>query len=580
MRKLKVLVLGALILFLAASWIIGCTGGGIYDNGGVTPTSTGTSSPEPTDSPTIVPGFSPGKELVTDFVTGETNIFNLMLWGNFVNIPFVNVEKGEDSSGNTIYTYLWSEDVYWVEKNSPGTVKRLTYDRFDAYGGGTDEVEDFGMGLSNPKAFLLARKSNDEDDIENYQDYIFVGDDNASIYRYTRTPDGIDDDQTFTLTTNPEGDIHYMAWASLRDLNTPFDELEEEEEQHREVYFYYVRDQGSDSNVERIESNPLTAQTATSDDLATDLTNPYSIYIYNHWLPNGALDPDTLEEVDTPDEAESFVFITEDTSSPNGRVLMYNVSEWDGESVITPVEIATSEQRPSKMTFVPDIEKYVVINAEEEEEVRYGHSRKPAGYLYWTNYHATSGQVRRARLELNDAETNLEVVETETVAEALGAPYHIIGPDDYLYLWFNYSGDKAISRQSEGQTLVTQPYRYTTWHVYDEKSSSFFKKFYVSSNRAAVDGGNWYEIDVSVFEETGEPLTVGSEGIEQYYEDAVDFPLNGRMEAFFIVDPEDDPAFGKAFKKSLFFNVGYNLESTANDDTGIYILEHNFATEF
>ncbi len=566
MKKVKIMVIGALVAFLALAWIMGCTGGGIYDNN---PSSSPSASPGPTGKPTQV--LEPGKKLDT-IVSGKANIYNLIVWGNSFKFPYINVTLDDKDE-----VYSWQEQIFWVEKsaNPSGRVYLTTYSRAT--------YSQLISGLNLPMGFLMARKKTSADLSEN-EDYIFVSDrqdpTGGAIYRFTKDKDGIVADSQIQLTTGLQGEIPYMCFLTPWMSKGDWDDLEA----NQEIPILYVRNTGANTSaLEMTNAHPEEGHyPAPPVSIATDLDHPHHLKVFHHFIPSNAIDPNTGEEVQSPDNANTFVFVTEQLDAPNGRVLMYNVSNWDDEgATFTPTVIATGLQKPSKMTFVPDIQKYK-IDTDGKISYGYGHSEKPAGYLYWTTFDGTSGQLWRARLVLNNDATNLKVEKVEVVAQSLRNPYDVIGPDDYRYTYLRSAddgNDELHMIHTDGESYEQYMImKYNTWAVYDENGSSFFHKIYVSSNRSQADGGNWYEINIDKFEEEG-TLKPGDDGITNFGSESSWYPFNGVIDLYLLQAQSDEGySYGKAFKKDIIY-TGYTYPD-GNTQGYIYCQQYNFDTEF
>ena len=454
-----------------------------------------------------------------EFESGRSNIFNIDLWGDDSTYPYVNISDG-------IYT---GQDVYWVESlgNPNGRIAVKTNAKQ-----GTDVI----TGLNLPGSFILHK----HDDT----DYLMVADNGGGsggalyLYDLSTTPAT----QT-TLVSGLQGDTRYIA------LDDPTS---------NEPYLYYAVDAGGTSSVlGRIEPY---ADTPTPEIISSSLSNVHHVYVYKQYIPSSATDPDTGASVSVQSDANTFVFVTERLATPNGRVLMYNVTNWDGSTTLTPVDITAGggQNLPSKVTFVPDIQEYEVAG-----DTEYGHAYETSGTVYWTNYASNTGEVWGANLVLNSALTNMELSGTsERVATSLRLPYDIIGPNDFRYLFTTFSGTNPVH---------TTGNKYNVWNSYENSDIGLFNRLYVSRNESRADGGNYYEIDLDSFT-SGTPLTPGS-GVSSYVSESAQFPLNGKMQVY-LYDPSDGTV-PQAYRIDLFF-TGKEF-SVGSDDTYIYIYKNKFS---
>jgi hypothetical protein len=234
---------------------------------------------------------------------------------------------------------------------------------------------------------------------------------------------------------------------------------------------------------------------------------------------------------------------------------------------MNPTVIATNQQLPSKMTFVPDLELYYVFIPNGVMNI-YGHPQKLSGYLYWTNYNSTSGQLCRVRLVTNSAGNNLEVSgPVQIVADSLANSYDLIGPDDYRYVYFTGTS----SGNQIKITGLSTGYSYNAWKEYEAKSSNIFKTLYVSSNKS---GGTWYEIDITKYNGST-PLSANSPGISNYLSNSVDFPFNGKIQMCLLVNPTNPGVNQQAFKKDMFFTI-YNFDMGSSSNASIYEQDNTF----
>jgi len=505
-----------LCVFMAAAFIPGCTGGVEYRYQSDDPAPP-PPPPPPPPGPTGTPTFETGKDLV-EFVTGRTNIFNISLWGSDNIYPYANSSAG---------TYT-GQDVYWVESvgNPNGRVAVLSNSRV-----GDDVV----TGLNVPQAFALHRR--------NGTNYLFVaesgGGSGGSLYRYdlsTNPPTAT------TLASGLQGEVYYMALDNPESLDP---------------WLYYAVDAGGTSSVlARVVSH---STNPVPQVISTSLSNVHHVYVYSQFIPQGAVDPDTGDDVSVQPNASDFVFVTEDLGTPNGKVLMFNVSNWNGTAPLTPVEInsGNGQNRPAKITFVPDIKEYLVNG-----ESRYGHTDNTGGTIFWTNYASNTGEVWGARLEINGSGTNMEVTDgPKKIAESLRMSYDIIGPDDFRYLFTTFNGNTPTHVSGN---------KYDVWADYVANGNELFNRLYVSRNEARGDGGNYYVIDLNAYNDS--PLTPGN-GVSNFITENAQFPLNGKMQVY-LYDP-DDGSIPQAYRMDLFF-TGMERD-TGSNNTYIYIFKNKFS---
>lgn len=517
MKTWKQMAILALVIFLSGVLICGCTGGEeSSDGGGV--------SPEPTASPTVTPTGTntptfPTSDKLTTFVSGGSNIFNLQLWGDTNIYPFTD-------QTNSIYT---GEDVYWVESvaNPNGRIAMQTNTRAT----GIDVV----LGLNLPGSFLLHR--------HNGSDYLFVADSGGGsgggLYRYNISKPSED---PVTLVAGLQGDVRYIAFDDPSS-NNPY-------------LYYAVNAGGSTSVLARVDAYAIKPE---ADILDNSLSNVHHVYVYRHNIPIGAIDPTSGDPILPYPDANTFVFVTENSANPDGRVLMYNVSGWDGAKPLTPVviNVAGGKNFPSKITFLPDIEKYDVVGG-----FTYGHSLSIRGNLFWTNYSANQGELWGATLVLNSGKDNLQVDgSAKKIVQSLRFSYDLIGPDDFRYVFLQASGNKFV------QTIGA---KYDVWNSYDEAGLNTFYKLYVSRNEPRGNGGNWYEIDLTGYNNA--PLSPATQYVKSYCSENAQYPLNGIMQI--LLYEKGDGSVPQAFEKQLYF-TGSSYDS-GTDNAYVYIQTNKF----
>jgi hypothetical protein len=524
MKKVKIFVLIVMVVSLSCCFFFsGCTGGGIYDP---TPDPTETESPGPGPTSAPVVRFTTGKTLIR-FAQGQSNIFNLALWGNSQFYPQVLVEVV-----NSVQ-YFVGETLYWVQTSS-NPLGRV-YTKNNKYSvTSAQPISTPITGLNLPKALLVERNVTNAADPRNNVDFIYTAETGtqvgSNLLKYRRDARTGTTSLVTRMINDRPGTINYAV----------FDYPE------APTFIYYAFDTGGfNSGIERVSTNITSVMTPQV--LANNLNQAHSLYVFNHETLNNE---GNLVYKD-------FLFVTEMVAG-TGRVLMYNITNWNGTTSITPVVIATGQRSPAKMTFIPDIENY-----QFEEVSVFGHSNKPAGYLYWTNYDALEGQLVRARLESNLQGTDMRVVGTpQVVASSLRFPYDIIGPDDFRYVFLN---GEVQGNAINVTGMASLGMKYSTWNHYNTSNNNTFKTLYISSNRTQADGGNWYAVDTGRF--TGTTLTPASTAVSDYLSSTVDFPLNGKMQVLMLTDPVT--AIGRVFKKDLYFTI-YNFAGLVTNESGIY----------
>lgn len=350
--------------------------------------------------------------------------------------------------------------LYWVEKSSSpqGSVFRVKTD-------GTGSVETVISGLNNPSAMTFASLSGST--------YLFVGEGEGStggvIHRVKVSDSAFPSE---TLTTGSSGELTYMSLLGGS--------------------LYFTRYAGGfDSAVMVTESFPDSIP-VTPENVDTGISNAYDVKSVSL----------------TSAVPVSFLLVTERLASPNGTVLLYNLTNSEGYP-ITPMEIATGQQMPTRVTFQP------IYKTDNTTLVS-----PPQGYIYWTNYHSTSGQVMRQKIVFGSDGIEVKLDgSTEIVAQSLLSPYAILAPYDI----------------SSGATRAT------------------LNKLFVSKNRSSAENGNWYEIDIS--NSSSFPLSPSSTAVSNLIGESVQYPLNGIM------------SYGNANNITLAFTA-YN-DATGGDNNGI-----------
>ncbi|MFP4496984.1 MAG: hypothetical protein ACLFQV_02135 [Vulcanimicrobiota bacterium] len=529
MKNLRSILLLCLAALVGCIWVIGCTGGGLYDHHGpnVSPTVTPTS---PTTVPTL--SFPQGKTL-TQLVTGRQYTYDIKLWGNSPNQPYVNFV---DVGGTD---YYWGENYFWTEalSNPNGKVAFDTLDRTK-----NKAITELASGLQQPKGMVLYRTYTDQNDPTKNEDWLFVSSDGdpsgGVINRYKIINGAVT--ETVELTNGIQGDINYVQLQT--DMNG-------------DLHIFATVDAGINSRIISVPADK-SAGSYPMDiaELDSNLNQANGLLIFHH----APLDNIT----------SSFLFVTERAATPDGQIKVYNISNWaaEGYPSVEPVVMATNQQKPSKMAFFPDIQLYNVQDQNGNTIDYYSHSATPQGYLVWTNFHSTNGQVVRVKVGPNNEGTNLKPTATpEIIAQSLKAPYDIIGFDNFRYLYL----------KEENGAITTEPYtgnKYNTFNSYLNEADNPFNMLYVSSNLTAVDGGTWYKIDVSDFS-SGTPLTPASTGVESYLSTPTAFPLNGEVQVFMKGD--GSTIDGEIFKVDLFF-TSFNIETDGSEDGGIYLQQENF----
>jgi hypothetical protein len=528
MKKVKVLILITLLASMSVCYFFGgCTGGGIYDpitTPTITPTTTPTTVPTLTYSPT---------HRVTNFSQGQANIFNLALWGNSTFIPPTLVRVVDSVQ------YYIGEMVFWTEA-STSPLGRV-FERSRNHTSTAPQVLRTAVtGLNLPRVILLERSTTDAADPSKNTDFIYVSESGTQIgsnlRKYLRHAQTGAVTQVTRLFNDRPGHIWYATF----------------DHPYSPQFIYYGLDTGGvNSNLERIRTN-LTAP-GNPDVLAVNLPGIHSVYVFNHFVP-GVL-------------SRRFLFATQKQSAPNGRVLMFDITNWNGTTQLTPIEIAVNQNHPSKMTFVPDIQPYVVPGG-----TIYAHSLQIAGYLYWVNWSPSTGQVVRVRLSTN-AQGQLVVSTPQVVAQSLEFPYDIIGPDDIrpVFVTGRVTGSQVVV---EGKTSGEF---YSTWNSYNQMAApnnAMFQTLYVSSNRDRAQGGDWYEIDLTRFNGTTAMVPgTGLNNVRNYLPARTTFPLNGQMQFLMLTDPVT--GIGRVFKRDLYFTI-FNYEAATTGNSGVMQSEEVF----
>jgi len=576
MKKAKVIILVIMFLSLAGLWIIGCSGDSLkgYD---ITPEPTGTSTPPPTPSPTGTgTPPQPGEEKLEKYATGRANAFDLRLYehgdengkkyiywversttpqgGVFrilsdgtgevetvvtgLNKPSAmhllsSTDRGRlmgkrrKEGGRSLISHVGElfsalNKAHKLPEPSPGkghvvgTVKDHSdgspiqgvkvqidedpedeeppiEDTTDNEGkfelpnviAGTHELEATKSGYKEYTKDVTVRDGETTTHAitlipitETVYDYLFVSDSgtpsNGVIWRVNVSKSDFPKEQ---LTTGMTGDLIYMK--SLGPL-------------------LFTRDAGGASSaIHETEAFPDQIP-AIPEDVDASITNAYGINGFS------ILDPDDED----PDEI--FAIATERISAPNGRVLMYNFTGEDIVYPLTPFEVSSNEQMPTKVTFQPvytDDNKNPVFPME--------------GYVYWTNYSATSGQVVRQKVKYDKDLNKLELDGArEIVVDSLKFPYDIKVPHE----------------------IATGTLRAT------------LNKVYVSINISKAEGGNWLEVDVSDPDKF--PLKPSDNEVKELISENVEYPFNGVMEH-------------TGSKITLYF-TSYNDNTGGNNDGIIY----------
>lgn len=513
MKKIGFYMVLILVAALSVTCIIGCTGGEDEAVGGpATPTPSPTT---PGPSPTVGPSFPTGTDLKT-FITGRANLFDVALWGNNNIFPFTNVNNG-------VYN---GENVYWDEL-VPAPDGRVAVEA-NTRQTGTSIL----AGLNFPSRPIIHRR--------NGVDTLFTTEQESggNIFKRYDLTNGT---ELAEITGLPQGDLYYIAFDDILS-NNPF--------------VWYVTDAGiGDSSLGRID--PYDGG-ASPQNVSEGLNNAHGVYVFKHRIPPN----DAGVSVDA--SQDTFVFVTENVST-TGRVLMYNVSGWNGADVLTQVEVAVSQNSPTKMTFVPDITSYT-----QGGTPFYAHTQQPAGYLYWVNNVSNAGQLMRIRME-TDSGVFGTVGAPEIVAQSLRQPYDVIGPDDYRYVFTQFNGRNKIQVQ-KGAALSDEAnlaWKYDVWNRYTQNNIPLFQKIFVSRNEEIGGGGNWYMVSVDQYDGTT-PLSPGN-GVDNYMTSNAKYPLNGVMQLF-LYDPNDGTV-PLAYKADLFFS---GSPFSGSDDSQLYIYENNF----
>ena len=428
MNKIKIIGIIVLLVFLAGFWIMGCTGEGVYD---AEPQPTGTSSsPTPAPTSSVSPAPTPTgapSEDLKELATGRANSFDVKVYTNTV-------------APKTKY-------VYWVEKSSTpsGSVFRIKAD-------GTGNVEEIITGLESPSAFtVLAAEDTSRGKkgkkAREVKDYLLVSESgnptNGVIYRVDLNDPDFPKTQ---ITTGLQGDLTYMSVSA--------------------GYIYFTRDSGgTNSAIHRVSIFPEN-EPEVPDDIDTSVNYAYDVKAF--YLSGN-------------DEVQSFVLATERVAS-DGRVLMYNMTDVteEGDLPVTPFQVSTSESYPTRVTFQPIYESDNVTPKVPME-----------GYVYWTNYLASSGTLVRQKVKYNEDTKAIEYDGVrQIVAQSLRYPYTVRVPNDF----------------ASGSLKGT------------------LNKVIVSSNLSKSDGGNFYVIDVS--DENEFPLTPDDNEVEDLLDTTVAYPLN------------------------------------------------------
>jgi hypothetical protein len=381
------------------------------------------------------------------------------------SVPGETLKQLISSRANVFNIGINGSYLYWVEKSSTpeGAVYRIKSD-----GSGTKET--IITGLNNPSALGFST--------DDGKTYLFVssseGSTGAIIQRVSLDDSGFPSVQ---LTAGSSGSIPYMVVAGS--------------------IFYTRNVGGSDSSFSMVDAFPDVTP-AQPDDIYTSLTNAYDLKIFSGGI--------------TSSTTKTFALVTERVSS--GDVLMFDLSN-TAVLPIQPTVIASGMQKPTKVTFQPDFES---DNSTPVVPM--------SGYVYWTNYDASSGQVRRQKVKW-DTTTNSLVLDgsNQIVAQALLYPYDIKVPNDVA------SGSLRGS----------------------------LDKVFVSSNVSEVNGGNWYVIDVS--NSSNFPLNPSSSGITDLMATTAAYPLNGII----------------SYTSNLVTNyfTDYNDSTSGNNDGGIYYFRKN-----
>lgn len=318
--------------------------------------------------------------------------------------------------------------VYWVEKSSTpqGTVFRIRKD-------GSGSVETIISGLNNPSGIVLATAGSDQ--------YLFVGEGvggaGGSIWRVKLSESGFPQER---LTSGIQGEIPYMdnSGATL----------------------YFTRDSGGgNSAVMRVEMFPDNLP-AVSDEVNFNLSNAYDVKV--------------VEAGFSGNIPVTYLLVTSRVAAPNGRVFLYNMTN-NPVLPVQPLDVSDAAQFPSRVTYQP---------------VSTAVGAAPDGYVYWTNFAPSSGQVVRQRVKFEGGNVQLSGPK-EIVAQSMKAPYAIMAPADV----------------TSGSAVGT------------------LNKLFVSANVAEAEGGNWKVIDIS--NSSAFPLTPASSQITDLISNTVAFPLNG-----------------------------------------------------
>ncbi|MCE1246159.1 MAG: hypothetical protein LWY06_05910 [Firmicutes bacterium] len=357
--------------------------------------------------------------------------------------------------------------LYWVEQTSTpsGGVFRIKSD-------GSGDIETIITGLNNPSA--LGFTTGDDGNT-----YMFVGSSEGSTGAVIRRVNVSNSSfPAVTLTTGASGTIPYMVVSGT---------------------IYFTRNAGSGgSTLSMVDAFPNATPT-TAEDIGTSLTNAFDVKVFSNTMPGST--------------SRTFALVTERMSS--GRVLIYDITN-TSVLPITPVVVSSSNQKPTRVTFQPDYE------SDNTTPVT-----PMAGYVYWTNYDGSSGQVCRQKIKW-DTTANAVVLDgtKQIVAQALKFPYDIKVPND------------MCSGSLKG-TL---------------------KKLLVSSNISEANAGNWYVIDVS--NSNNFPLNPSSSQITDMSSTPMAYPLNGIV----------------TYTSSQLTNYfsSFNDATGGNNDGTIYYYRHKF----
>jgi len=424
MKNIKIIAFFVILAALTGFWIIGCTGEGVYDT---EPQPTGqptipTPSPTGTGSPAPTPAPTPGQETLTKVATGRANSFDIELYSS------------QTGAGT---------HVYWVEKSTTpsGSAFRILKD-------GSGSVAQIITGLNLPSALKVF--AGEERGGKETKDYMIVSESgaptNGILYRINLSDSSFPVTQ---LTSGLVGDIIYLSMSG--------------------GIIFFTRDAGgSNSAIHVVDTFPQNVP-AIPDSLDSNVTNAYDVKAF------------TIQE-STGSGSECFVLATERIAAPDGRVLIYDVTD-NPTLPVAPVEVSSSEAFPTRVVFQP---LYESDNATPKFPME--------GHVYWTNYDASSGGLIRQKIKYNTSTKAVELDGVrEIVAQSLKYPYSVHVPHN----------------MASGSLMGT------------------LNKVIVSSNRSQVDGGNFYVIDVS--DSSKFPLTPSDSEVTDLISETVAYPLNAEI---------------------------------------------------